>query len=70
MGVADNPNLPERWSTHENVAWKVDVAGRGWSSPVVWGERVFVTTVVSDGERVSLLGIGSGLNCLMLGVTA
>ena len=51
LGVADNPNLPERWSTHENVAWKVDVAGRGWSSPVVWGERVVVTTVVSDGER-------------------
>ena len=50
MGVADNPGLPERWGTNENVAWKVEVAGRGWSSPIVWGNRVFVTTVVSDGE--------------------
>jgi len=50
MGVADHPGLPERWSTNENVAWKVDVAGRGWSSPIVWGNRVFVTTVVSEGE--------------------
>jgi outer membrane protein assembly factor BamB len=50
LGVAENPNLPDRWSTNENVEWKVDLTGRGWSSPVVWGDRVFVTTVVSEGE--------------------
>ena len=50
LGVADNPNLPERWSTNENVAWRIDVPGRGWSSPIVWGRRVFVTTAVSPGE--------------------
>ena len=50
LGVADHPSLPDRWSTNENVAWKAEVPGRGWSSPIVWGERVFVTTVVSGGE--------------------
>ena len=50
LGVADNPNLPDRWSTNENVAWKIEVPGRGWSSPIVWGDRVFVTTVASEGE--------------------
>src|SRR5437016_4245121 len=50
LGVGENPNLPDRWSTNENVAWKVEVPGRGWSSPIVWGKRVFVTTVVSEGE--------------------
>jgi outer membrane protein assembly factor BamB len=50
LGVADHPGLPDRWGTNENVAWKVDVAGRGWSSPIVWGNRVFLTTVVSEGE--------------------
>jgi len=50
LGTADNPDLPDRWSTKENVAWKIEVPGRGWSSPIVWGERVFLTTVVSDGE--------------------
>ena len=50
LGVADHPNLPERWSTNENVAWKIEIPGRGWSSPIVWGDRVFVTTVVSEGE--------------------
>lgn len=50
LGVGENPNLSDHWGTNDNVAWKVPVPGRGWSSPIVWGDRVFVTTVVSDGE--------------------
>src|SRR5688572_4741445 len=50
LGVADHPNLPERWSTNENVAWNIAVPGRGWSSPIVWGERVFVTSAAGDAE--------------------
>lgn len=49
-GVASGPNLPDRWSATENVAWKTDVPGRGWSSPIVWGDRVFLTTAVNLGE--------------------
>lgn len=48
--AADDPRLPESWSQTENVVWKVEVPGLGWSSPVVWGHRIFVTTVTSDGE--------------------
>ncbi len=44
-GVApDSPSLPDEWSQTKNVVWKVDVPGRSWSSPVVWGDHVFVTT--------------------------
>ncbi len=51
MSVADDdPRLPESWSTTENVVWVADVPGLGWSSPIVQGERVFVTSVWSDGE--------------------
>lgn len=46
-GLADDPNLPDRWSQTENVVWKTEIPGRGWSSPIVWGDRVFVTTVAS-----------------------
>ncbi|HJN42568.1 MAG: PQQ-binding-like beta-propeller repeat protein [Vicinamibacterales bacterium] len=46
----DDPRLPLTWSTTENVVWKTPVDGLGWSSPVVWGNRIFLTTVVSDGE--------------------
>ena len=48
--VADNPRLPERWSATENVAWRAEVPGLAWSSPVVARGMVFVTTVVSEGE--------------------
>lgn len=50
QGVASGPNLPDRWSATANVAWKTDVPGRGWSSPIVWGDRVFLTTAVNSGE--------------------
>jgi outer membrane protein assembly factor BamB len=41
--------LPTKWSTTINVAWKVDVPGRGWSSPIVWGDQVIVTSAVGAG---------------------
>ena len=50
MGVADDPKLPDTWSATENVAWKTDIPGVGWSSPVVWGNKIFVTSVISKGE--------------------
>jgi outer membrane protein assembly factor BamB len=49
-GVAEGSNLPDRWSATENVAWKRDIPGRGWSSPVVWGKHVFLTTVVNTAK--------------------
>lgn len=49
-GVADGDALPDQWTATENVAWKTDIPGRGWSSPIVWGNRVFLTTVVNQGE--------------------
>jgi outer membrane protein assembly factor BamB len=48
-GVGDG-RPPVRWSATENVAWKTAIPGRGWSSPVVWGDRIFLTTVVASGE--------------------
>ncbi len=46
----DGTGLPETWDEKTNVAWKTSVPGLGWSSPVVWGDRIFFTSVVSDGE--------------------
>jgi outer membrane protein assembly factor BamB len=48
-GISENRNLPERWSTTQNVEWRIDVPGRGWSCPIVADDRVFLTTVVSEG---------------------
>jgi outer membrane protein assembly factor BamB len=48
-GVSADANMPDRWSATENVAWKTDLPGRSWSSPIIWGNRVFLTTVVNLG---------------------
>jgi len=49
-GIAQDEVLPVSWSTTKNVVWQVKVPGRAWSSPVVWGNRVFLTTVMSEGQ--------------------
>ena len=50
-GVSTETALPERWSDTENIAWKAPVRGLGISSPVVWGDRVFVTSQIGRGAR-------------------
>jgi outer membrane protein assembly factor BamB len=45
-GISDDRDLPETWSKTENVAWATKIAGRGWSSPIVWGDKVFLTTAI------------------------
>jgi len=47
--VADASSLPVEWSPTRNVAWVADVPGRGWSSPIVWRDRVFVTSAANAG---------------------
>ena len=46
QGHAATDEAPVQWSESENVAWKVPVEGRGWSSPLVLGDRVWMTTAV------------------------
>ena len=52
LGVAsDDPGLPDKWSQTENVVWKTENPGSGWSSPVVWGDSIFLTSVISAGDE-------------------
>jgi len=48
-GVSPEEGLPVRWSSEENVVWKAPLRGVGVSSPVVWGDRVFVTSQLGQG---------------------
>ena len=50
-GVSTETGLPERWSDTENIAWKAPVRGLGISSPVVWGDQVFVTSQIGRSAR-------------------
>lgn len=51
QGVSAEKGLPDAWSATQNVLWKTAIPGRGHSSPVVWGDRIFLTTAV-EGEVV------------------
>jgi len=48
-GVADASKLPTTWSATANVLWSSEIPGRGWSSPIVWRDRVYVTSAVNSG---------------------
>jgi len=51
--AADDPALPDRWSETENIAWKIDIPGLAWSSPIVWNDHIFVTSAVSPGVEAA-----------------
>ena len=54
QGVVEGKGYPDVWSDTENVRWKVVVPGRGNSSPIVWKDRIFLTTA-TDGMRRAVL---------------
>jgi outer membrane protein assembly factor BamB len=47
---AVNPNLPDKWSKTSNIEWTATLPGLGWSSPIVAGRNIFLTTVTTDGK--------------------
>lgn len=52
-GNAGDQQLPVEWSEAKGVQWKVPIAGRGWSSPVVIDDQIWVTSATSDGKTLS-----------------
>ena len=54
-GISSEKNLPTRWSKTENIAWRKPIAGEGHSSPIVWGDRVFLTTSLTEKHERRLL---------------
>jgi outer membrane protein assembly factor BamB len=53
QGYCSAANLPVRWSEKENVAWKTPIVGKAWSSPVIWGDRIWLTNAPEDGTQLS-----------------
>src|SRR5262249_15275872 len=54
-GTSDEADVPLRWSPTENVCWKTPIPGRGYSSPAVSGDRVFLTTCLEKQQQRVLL---------------
>ena len=57
LPVSDNPRLPKTWSATENVEWVAEIQGMGWSSPIVWEGKVFLTTATAPDMKQPSLGV-------------
>ena len=56
-GVSAGKGIPTKWSSTENIAWKIAVPGEGHSSPIVWGDKVFLTSSLTEKNKRILLCI-------------
>jgi outer membrane protein assembly factor BamB len=55
VGVSDATGLPIYWTEQENIRWKTPIHGKGWSSPVVWDNQIWLTTATEDGKQLFVL---------------
>lgn len=55
QGISQEKGVPTQWSATTNIHWKTAIPGEGWSSPIVSGDRVFVTTALDDGTSLHLI---------------
>ena len=55
-GVSPSGDPPVEWSEEKNVRWKVDIPGRGSSTPIIWDGRIYVLTAVPVGKQRSQKG--------------
>ncbi len=52
-GAAPKGNPPVKWSETENIKWKMKLPGKGFSSPVVWGDKIFFQTAIKTDKKVT-----------------
>lgn len=55
QGVSSETGLPLHWSATDNIAWKTPIPGEGWSSPIVFGDNVFVTSTTDEGRTCHVI---------------
>lgn len=60
QGHSAEKNLPQKWSQRENIRWKAAIPGDSWSTPIVWGDRVFLTTATDKGESCRIVSLDAG----------
>ncbi len=59
-GRAVAVRLPIEWSETKNVRWKTEIDGRGWSTPVIWGDQIWLTTATADGKQLFAICVDRG----------
>ncbi len=54
-GITNATGVPVEWNETKNLVWKTAIHGRGWSSPVVWEDQIWLTTATEDGKKQSAI---------------
>ncbi len=58
QGISTARQLPKEWDQTKNVAWKIEIPGGGWSSPILYRGKIYLTTAVADAGKLSLRALG------------
>jgi outer membrane protein assembly factor BamB len=70
QGISTERNLPLAWSADSNIVWKAAIPGDGWSSPIVWGDRVFVTSASANGADCHVIALDRKTGQILWNTTA
>jgi outer membrane protein assembly factor BamB len=57
QGHSTEKNLPLNWGSDTNILWKTPISGEGWSSPIIWNDRVFVTSATENGAQCHIIAL-------------
>jgi outer membrane protein assembly factor BamB len=57
QGHSTERNLPLHWGPNSNIVWRAEIPGEGWSSPIVWNDRIFVTSTTENGTNCHILAV-------------
>ena len=68
QGHSDEQGLPLNWSEATNVRWKVAIPGKGWSSPVVQGDRIWLTTATEEGKSLRAISVDRNSGAILQNV--
>ena len=65
QGHSDEHGLPVQWSETKNVKWKVAIPGKGWSSPVVQGDRIWLTAATEEGKSLRAISVDRNTGAIL-----
>jgi len=68
QGYSDERGLPLVWSETKNVRWKVAIPGRGWSSPAIQGDRIWLTTATEEGKSLRAISVDRNTGAILQNV--
>ncbi len=68
QGHSDERGLPMTWSETRNVRWKIAIPGKGWSSPAIQGDRIWLTTATEDGKSLRAISVNRNTGAILQNV--